>query len=65
MGNLSKKQVSLKTEEIFNKWLFQVCQYLGDKHRKDISDIYSSIDLTDARCQFMDGLSPQEYNNVW
>lgn len=45
----------------FDEWIFKVCQILSDKHRKDITEVYSSINLTDAKLSYIDNDSPEIY----
>lgn len=44
----------------FDEWIFKVCERIANG-RKDINDVYSTIDLTDAKLAFMDGISFIEY----
>lgn len=44
----------------FNEWLYEACS-LKSKY-KDAHDIYPTVDLIDARCAFIDGMSPEEYS---
>lgn len=48
----------------FNEWIFKVCERLSNG-TKEISDIYSTIDLTDAKLAYIDGISWAEYNPYW
>jgi hypothetical protein len=48
----------------FDEWLFQVCEFISIKTKKDITDVFSSIDLTDAKLAFLDGEKPEEYK-IW
>ena len=49
----------------FEEWLFQVCHLMSIKYRRDETEIFSSIDLTDAKLSFLDGVLPENYNNEW
>jgi len=50
----------LKKKMNFNEWLFKVCESLSIKTGKEITDVFSSIDLTDAKLSFIDGETPEE-----
>lgn len=39
----------------FDEWIFRVCEKLS-YGRKDITEIYSSLNLTDAKLAFIDGV---------
>jgi hypothetical protein len=56
MDNLVEK--GIKMEEIFNDWLFTACSYKS----KEPHDIFPYIDLTDAKLDFIDGMSALEYS---
>ena len=45
----------------FQKWLFEVVHLLSIKYRKDETEIYSYIDLTDAKMQFLDDVKPTDF----
>jgi hypothetical protein len=45
----------------FDEWLAKVVEYFSTRYRKDTQDIYSSIDLTDAKCAWRDGAIPETY----
>jgi len=40
----------------FDKWLWEVCENSRDPH-----EFFQRIDLTDARCAFVDGISSLDY----
>jgi hypothetical protein len=46
----------------FDEWIYKVCLHISNRTRKEITDVYSSIDLTDAKLTFLDGINPEEYN---
>lgn len=45
----------------FDEWLYEVCEYIQIRTRKDMTDIYSSINLTDAKIAYMDNFTPRNY----
>ena len=45
----------------FEEWLFQAVYYLSIKYRKDETEVYSSIDLYDAKLQFLDNVHPVNF----
>ncbi len=45
----------------FDQWIYIVCENISLKSRKEITDVYSSIDLTDAKLAFIDNETPQQY----
>lgn len=45
----------------FDEWIYEVAECISTKSRKDITEVYSMIDLTDAKLAFMDGVAPEEY----
>ena len=49
---------------IFYKDFWKVVEYKHQqlRGRVETQDIYSSIELFDAKLHFMDGVSPEEYN---
>jgi hypothetical protein len=47
----------------FEEWLYKVCEIISLKTRQEITDVYSSINLTHAKLSFLDGEAPEEYNN--
>jgi hypothetical protein len=46
----------------FDEWVYEVCLNISSRTRKEITDVYSSIDLTNAKLSFPDGIRPEEYN---
>lgn len=48
----------------FDEWIFKVCERLSNG-RKEITEVYSTIDLADAKLAFMDGVSWAEYKPYW
>jgi len=46
----------------FDQWISKVCEIISNRTRKDITEVYSSIYLTDAKLAFIDGVSPEDYN---
>jgi hypothetical protein len=45
----------------FDEWIYEVCLYRSTRTRREITDVYSSINLTDAKLSFLDGINPEEY----
>lgn len=45
----------------FDMWVHNVCEIIHLKIHKDITEIYSTINLTDAKLAFIDNMSPIEY----
>ena len=47
----------------FEEWVYKVCENLKNTKFRHIEmeDIYSSLDLTEAKYAFLDGESPEEY----
>lgn len=45
----------------FDEWIYEVCLHISNRSRKEITDVYSSINLTDAKLSFIDGDKPEEY----
>lgn len=46
----------------FDEWIYKVCELAQIRSRKEITDIYSLVDLTDAKLSYMEGVSPEDYN---
>lgn len=44
----------------FDEWIFKVCENLS--RGREIVEIYSTFDLTDAKLAFLDGISWFDYN---
>ena len=53
--------------EEFNKWIYDVVSMYKERSRTKLSEeeIYTYIDLTDAKLSFIDGLSPYQYANEY
>lgn len=50
------------THLTFDEWLYKVCENISQKTmKKDVQDIFTSLDLTDAKLQFVDGVEPEEF----
>lgn len=45
----------------FDQWIYEVCECISIKTKKEITEIYSNISLTDAKLQFVDGVSPEDF----
>lgn len=45
----------------FDEWLYKVCERLSCNGKRDITNIYSSINLFDAKLSFIDGVSYMDY----
>lgn len=45
----------------FDEWLFKVVEYIQLQSRREPTEIYSSLDLTDAKLSYLDGITPEEY----
>lgn len=46
----------------FDNWIAKVAEHLAKKYKKESTDIYSLIDLTDAKLAFLDKVDPEEYD---
>lgn len=46
----------------FDDWLYQVCLYYSKKLNKDVHEIYQYIDLQSAKLQYIDNVSPEDFN---
>ena len=46
----------------FDEWLYMACENLAIKYRCDPHEIYSNINLTEAKMCYLDGLEPSEFN---
>lgn len=44
----------------FDEWIYKVCEHISQKTRKDIDDIFQSVNLTSAKLLFIDNISPEE-----
>ena len=63
MGEIAGSSPVLTTKVIimeFDEWVFKVCERIANGI-KEIGDIYSTIDLNDAKLAFIDGISWIEY----
>lgn len=58
MDDLIERGIQMNDE--FNEWLFEACSFKS-KH-KEPQEIFSTVDLTDAKCAFLDGMSAEEYS---
>ena len=45
----------------FDEWIYKVCEIISQRTKKDVQDIYVSLDLTDAKLQFVDGVEPEKF----
>lgn len=45
----------------FDEWLFSVCDYVAQYKKVSAEDVYSEINLTDAKLSYRDGISYIEY----
>lgn len=47
----------------FEEWLYKVVEFQHKKFKMRIeeNEIYSSIELYDAKLQFLDGVKPEEF----
>lgn len=45
----------------FDTWLYKVCEHLSKKLKRDIDYIYQHIDLYDAKLQYVNNISPQDF----
>lgn len=45
----------------FDQWIGTVCEIISNRTKKEITEVYSSINLTDAKLSFIDGVSPEDY----
>lgn len=45
----------------FDEWIYKVCECMQRTSRKEITEIYSSIDLTEARYAFLDNIAPENF----
>lgn len=45
----------------FHQWIYTVCEIISNRTRKEITDIYSTMDLTDCKLSFIDDMTPEEY----
>lgn len=61
MDNLIQQGIEMR--DAFDEWLFEVCKLKAGKH-KEPHDIFPTIDLTDAKHSFIDGMSAEEYKNT-
>lgn len=49
------------TMETFDQWLYKVAEYISINYRIDISKAYSSIDLTEAKFEYLSGVDALLY----
>lgn len=45
----------------FDEWLYKVCERIALKTRCEITEVYSRIDLSDAKMNYLDGTSSNDY----
>jgi len=56
-------KIQTKTVQVaFNEWMFKVVEHIAKKTKKDETEIYCSIDLFDAKLQFIDGVKPENFD---
>ncbi len=48
-------------ENEFEKWIFEVVKILHKKSKKDETEIYCNLDLSNAKASFLDNDTPNEY----
>ena len=46
----------------FHEWMYIVCERLSTLTQKGVTEVYSSLNLTDAKLSYIDGESPYEYH---
>ena len=56
------QQTQTKTfQAAFDEWMFKVVEHIAKRTRKDETEIFSSIQLFDAKLQFIDGVKPEDF----
>lgn len=48
-------------EEEFNVWLYHTCKHLSIQSNQSIDDVYQTIDMADAKVQFIYGVDPENF----
>lgn len=50
----------------FDEWIYAVCIYLQTRKaiKVELQEIYSTINLVDARNAFIDGIAPEDYKSI-
>jgi len=56
--NIIKNIIKIMT---FDEWIWKVCERYSIRYRTEPHEIYSIIDLFDAKLSFMDGVRHEEY----
>ncbi len=56
-------KIQTKTFQVaFDEWMFKVVEHIAKKTKKDETEIFSSIQLFDAKLQFIDGVKPENFD---
>lgn len=48
----------------YNEWLYKACEIKANRARKDITDIFSTVEIGDSKLYFLDGLTPEQYSRL-
>lgn len=64
MANQMDDQIEngVRMYDAFNEWLFEACNLKTKDKDKDPNDIFPTVDLTDAKLSFLEGISAEEYS---
>lgn len=53
---------SKKEQMTFDQWMFKVVEHITITTKREQTEIYCSIDLFDAKLQFLDGVKPEDFD---
>ena len=57
------QQTQTKTfQAAFDEWMFKVVEHIAKRTRREETEIYCTINLFDAKLQFIDGVSPENFD---
>ena len=51
-----------KVSEIFEEWLSEAILIKASRCKKETEEIFSNVVMFDAKLEFIDGATPQEYS---
>ena len=62
MANQMDEQIEngIKMYDVFNEWLYESCSLKS----KDPHNLFPTVDLTDAKLSFLEGMSAEEYSKT-
>lgn len=48
----------------YEEWIYKACELKASRTRKEVTDIFSTVEIVESKLYFLDGLTPEQYSRL-